>query len=180
MKKKLVDFQQHLSHDIEDEDKAEEYLDDLLPKIGLVIVYFNGLESALDSVLCEYFSDRTDSLGLLVLNKMSYSTKVDLLKRFSDDFHLAFNKSVNIYDQLINDLRESGRLRNMVAHADWESTDEEGYAFVRLKISKTGMQQEYTQFSKEGLSKIVSLITSTKINLYEYWEKRNDLLHGRA
>jgi hypothetical protein len=180
MKSKLVNFQQHLYHDIDDEEKAEEYLGELLPIIGSVIVYFNGLESDLDSVLCEHFTDRTDSIGLIVLNKMTYSSKVDLFKRFSDDFHLAFNKSVNGYEQLINDLRESGRLRNMVAHADWESTNEDGYAFVRLKISKVGMQQEYIQFSKESLLKLVNLINLTRQKLYEFWEERNDILHGRA
>jgi hypothetical protein len=115
-----------------------------------------------------------------VLNKMTYSSKVDLFKRFSDDFHLAFNKSVNGYEPLINDLRESGRLRNMVAHADWESTNEDGYAFVRLKISKVGMQQEYIQFSKESLLKLVNLINLTRQKLYEFWEERNDILHGRV
>jgi hypothetical protein len=180
MKTKLVDFQQHLFHDIEDEEKAQEYLDELLPIIGLVIVYFNGLESELDSVLCECFTDRTDSMGLIVLNKMTYSTKVDLLKRFSDDFQLVFATSIDGYELLISDLRQSGRLRNMVAHADWESTDEEGYAFVKLKISKSGMQQEYIQFSRESLSKLLDLISSTRKNLNEFWERRNDILYERV
>ncbi|WP_420598734.1 hypothetical protein [Neptuniibacter sp.] len=180
MKTKLVDFQQHLFHDIEDEEKAQEYLDELLPIIGLVIVYFNGLESELDSVLCECFTDRTDSMGLIVLNKMTYSTKVDLSKRFSDDFQLVFATSIDGYELLISDLRQSGRLRNMVAHADWESTDEEGYAFVKLKISKSGMQQEYIQFSRESLSKLLDLISSTRKNLNEFWERRNDILYERV
>ncbi|WP_250154711.1 hypothetical protein [Vibrio alginolyticus] len=63
MRNKFIEFQQHLYHDIEDEDKAEEQLDNVLPYIGLIVMYFNALESNLDSVLCENFTDRTDSPG---------------------------------------------------------------------------------------------------------------------
>lgn len=55
MKTKLKEFIQHLSHDVEDEEKAEKYLENALPSIGLIIMYFNSLESSLDSVLCENY-----------------------------------------------------------------------------------------------------------------------------
>lgn len=45
MKYKHQQFQQYLFHDIEDEQEAGEYLEKILPKIGLVVMYFNGLES---------------------------------------------------------------------------------------------------------------------------------------
>ncbi|WP_299491824.1 hypothetical protein [uncultured Shewanella sp.] len=180
MKTKLKEFVQHLSHDVVDEDKAEEYLDDALPSIGLIVMYFNSLESWLDSILCENFTDRTDSTGLIVLNKMNYAAKVDLLKRFSDDFHICLAQPIEGYDQLINDLKESGRLRNLVVHANWESTDEEGYTYVRLKMSKSGMQQEYVQFTKESLQKIIELIIKTQFSLSAYWEARNEALYGSA
>jgi len=180
MKVKLKEFIQHLSHEIEDEDKAEEYLDNALPSIGLVVLYFNSLESSLNSVLCENFTDRTDSTGLIVLDKMNYSAKVDLLKRFCDDFQVGLNQQLNGYEQLISDLREASRLRNLVIHANWESTDDEGYTYVRLKMSKRGMQQEYIQFTEESLQTIIELIIRTRFILYEFWEHRNDVLYGRA
>ncbi|QOP40552.1 hypothetical protein [Sulfurimonas marina] len=177
MKTKLTDFMQHLYHEIDDEEKAEEYLENAIPFIGLIIMYFNSLESSLDSVLCERFTDRTDSTGLIVLSKMSFSAKVDLLKRFCDDFQIALDKNLIGYEQLVNDLKESAKLRNLVAHANWESTNEEGYAFVKLRMSKNGMQQEYVQFTEESLQKIIELIIKTKYNLYEFWEHRNNILH---
>ena len=180
MKTKLKDFIQHLYHEIEDEKKAEEYLDNALPSIGLIVMYFNSLESSLDSVLCENFTDRTDSTGLIVLNQMNYSSKVDLFKRFCDDFQVGVNKQLEGYDALINDLKESGRLRNLVVHANWESTDEEGFAYVKLKMSKRGMQQEYVQFTEESLQKIIELIIKTRFTLEEFWEYRNDVLYDRA
>lgn len=178
MKTKLKEFAQHLYHDIEDEELAEEYIDSALVSIGLIVMYFNSLESSLDSVLCENFTDRTDSTGLIVLNKMNYYKKVDLFKRFCDDFHVDLDKPIDGHEQLITDLRESGRLRNLVVHANWESTNEEGYTYVKLKVSQKGMQQEYVQFTEESLQKIIELIIKTAFKLHEYWKARNSALYG--
>ncbi len=178
-KTKLTEFVQYLSHEIDDEEKAEEYIENAIPFIGLIIMYFNSLESSLDSVLCENFTDRTDSTGLIVLNKMGFSAKIDLLKRFCDDFQFSLNENLEGYERLINDLKESARLRNLVAHANWQSTNEEGYAFVRLKMSKKGMQQEYVQFTEESLEKIIELILTTLSNLHDFWENKNDVLYDR-
>ena len=130
MKSKTKQFIQHLSHDIEDEDKAEEYLDDSLPLIGLVVMYFNSLEKSLDSFICETISDR------------------------SDEFHSCFDSSPADFNDFVRELTEVGKLRNLVVHADWSHTDEEGYTFVRLKTSSNGMLQEYVQFSVESLEKL--------------------------
>lgn len=172
-------FEQHLYHDIDDEKDAEKYLNDCLPLIGHITMYFNGLEQSLDSIICEILNDRTDSTGLIVLHKMTFSSKVDLFKRFSDDIHTHFGNQIDGYNELMKNLKESGRLRNMVVHADWESTNKEGYTYVNLKLSKIGMEQEYVQFSKESLLKIIDLINMTRIDLSEYWEKRNDKLYNR-
>ena len=178
MKQKKKIFEQHLYHDIEDEEKAEEYLDSSLPLIGLIVMYFNGLEKTLDGIICEIFTDRTDSTGLIVLHKMNYSTKVDLFKRFSDDLHINGDIKIDEYDNLISNLKETGRLRNLVVHADWENTDDDGYTYVNLKISANGMEQEYVQFSEDSLKEIIELIFKTRIHLSDYWEKRNRKLYN--
>src|SRR5699024_6964063 len=120
-----------------------------------VVMFFNGLEKALDRFICEIFTNRSDSTGLIVLHKMSYSTKVELFKRFCDDLHYGCDIQIEIYDQLIHNLKESGRLRNLVVHADWENTDSDGYTYVNLRIAKLGMEQEYLQFDEESLKQIV-------------------------
>lgn len=180
MKTKLKGFIRHLSHEIEDEEKAEEYLDNMLPSIGLIVMYFNSLESSLESVLCKNFTDRTDSTGLIVLNSMNYAAKVELFKRFSDSFQTCLSKPLNGYESLIGNLKESGRLRKVVVHANWESTDEEDFTYVRLKMSKKGMQQEYVQFTEDSLQQIIELIIKTRYGLYEFWHYRNDVLYGRT
>lgn len=172
-------FEQHLFHDIEDEEEAEKYLDNCLPLIGYITMWFNGLEQSLDRIICEILNDRTDSTGLIVLHKMTFSSKIDLFKRFSDDIHTCFGKQIDGYNELMKNLKESGRLRNMVVHADWENTNEKGYTYVNLRLSKIGMEQEYVQFSEESLIKIIDLIIKTRVDLSEYWEKRNDKLFDR-
>ncbi|MGL6552313.1 hypothetical protein ACSZNL_03015 [Aeromonas jandaei] len=179
MKSKFTAFEQHLYHDIENDEKTEVHLDNVLSYIGLVVMYFNSLESDLDSVLCEHFSDRTDSPGLIVLNKLNYSAKVDLLKRFCDDFQIGIACSLDGYEQIITNLNECGRLRNMVVHANWEATDAEGYTYIKLKMSKNGMSQEYVQFTESSMEKITSLIIKTRHELGLFWEHRNDMLYGR-
>jgi len=103
---------------------------------------------------------------------MNYNSKAELFKRFCDDFHAVTQKQVEGYDQLLANLRDSGKRRNLVAHADWESVDEDedGYTYVRLSISNNGMNQEYMQFSKDSLRKIINLIYDTRTNLGEHWE----------
>lgn len=177
MKQKKKIFEQHLYHEIEDEDKAEEYLDNSLPLIGLVVMYFNGLEKSLDSIICQMFTDRTDATGLIVLHKMNYSTKVDLFKRFSDDFHLCCDNKIEEFENLISNLKETGRLRNLVVHADWENTDDDGYTYVNLRISTIGMEQEYLQFSENSLKEIIELIFTSRQQLGNYWDKRNEELY---
>ena len=97
-----------------------------------------------------------------------------MLKRFCDDIQASTNRKLIGYDQLLEKLRESGRLRNMVVHANWESTDDEGYTYTRLKISKDGMLQEYVQFTEESMEKITELILRTQNQLFDTWESKND------
>jgi len=178
MKKSIKQFDQYLYHDIEDEDAARKYLDDSLPLVGEVVMYFNGLEKQLDSLLCEAFSDRTDAIGLIVLHGMTYAAKIDLFKRLTDHFHTAACMVVAGYDSLIAELKQVGILRNQVIHADWNNTDEQGYTYVKLKISQGEMEQEYVQFSAVSLEELIRRIWATSEKLEEYWEKRSEILHG--
>lgn len=176
MKTKTRQFVQHLSHEIEDEDRAAAYLDDSLPLIGLVVMYFNAVEKSVDSMICEIISDRTDVPGLIVIQKLMFNAKLDLFKRFSEDFHQSFGSEAPNFDELIRELGEIARLRNLVVHADWNNTDEEGYTFVRLKGSTDGMLQEYVQFSVESLEKLMDRIIAANHLLSDYWEWHSECL----
>ena len=76
-------------------------------------MYFNTLEKSLDAFLCEIISDRTDAPGLIVIQKLMYAAKLDLFKRFADDFHLCEPTKPPKFEELIAELGEVARLRNM-------------------------------------------------------------------
>lgn len=181
IKRKLKAFIQNFGHDIEDEDAAERYLDESLPLVGLVVMYFNALEKSLDSFICEIVSDRTDEPGLIVIHGTQYSTKVDLFKRFCESFNGAFGIEPPAYKGLIDGLLEMGRLRNIVVHADWQSTDEEGYTFVRIKILDKAIHQEYAQLSADALETVLARIVEINHQLSDYQQERGNLLsYGRC
>lgn len=110
---------------------------------------------------------------------MNYATKVELFKRFNDDLLYHVDWKLENYGVLLKSLKECGRLRNLVVHADWENTDKDGYTYVSLTISKEGMEQKYIQFSEDSLAKINELISNTRRHLGDFWENRNEKLYSQ-
>jgi len=133
---------------------TQEFLDATAPLIGYLVHSFNSLEEELNSTICSLIHDGSDEPGLLVIYKMSYSSKVDLLDRYITSMQLSTKKPNPFFDSFIQELREVGRLRNAVIHADWETSDFEGYTFIKHKMGALGMQQEYIQFTPESLQEI--------------------------
>ena len=174
MKRKLKIFTQNLGHDIEDEDVADAYREESLPLVGTVVMYFNALEKSLDSLICDIVSDRTEEPGLIVLQGMHFAQKVDLFKRFCESFHRAVEEPL-AYDRLVDGLLEVAKLRNLVVHADWMSTDEEGFTFVRIKVQKDCLQQEYVQLSADSLERVLERILAVNTQLSYYWEERSEI-----
>lgn len=180
MRKRTREFIQHLAHDFDesDDEALEPFIDDVLPAIGLVVVNFNMLEKTVDTLICSFISDRSDADGLIVINGMPYSAKIDLLQRFCEDRNRALPVPAPAFAGLLDKLREIGRLRNLVVHADWKSTDSEGYTFHRLKISKGHMQQEYVQLTPDAMEPIIDAIVRLNLQLWRYWEELSEALRG--
>ncbi len=145
-----------------DTDDAYDYVQDLLPLIGEVVLFFNSLESDLDHIICEDISDRTDHKGLLVLHTMMYATKVELYERFKSEELRLCNFDIPSFQTLVSNLKECGTLRNRVVHANWQYTDGEGYTHVRFKMGKQGLEHELIQFSVESLEQIIEKIIGAR------------------
>jgi hypothetical protein len=154
-----------------DTDKSYDLIASFTPLIGEIVIAFNGLEASLDSMLCETFSDRSDQKGLMVLHSMMYSTKVDLYKKFNDDFIRGFGWDIPEYKGLISSLKECGVLRNKVVHANWEYTDEDGYTQVKYKIGSGDLEHELCQFSEKSLQSIIDKIYQTRHLLSDFDEE---------
>ncbi|RYE60329.1 MAG: hypothetical protein EOP20_02830 [Hyphomicrobiales bacterium] len=81
MKSQTKQFLQHLSHEIEDEEVGSAHIEDSLPLIGAVVMCFNIVEKNLDRFICEIISDRADSAGLIVLQKLMYNESPRVSRR---------------------------------------------------------------------------------------------------
>lgn len=174
MKNKRSPVGQYIIEGLGESDDSYEYVYELLPLIGEVVLFFNALESDLDHHICFYMSDRSDQKGLLVLTNMMYATKVDLFYRFYSEYLRGMNFQIECFDGLISDLKECGTLRNRIVHANWLQTDEEGYTQVRIKHSKNGLEHELWQFSIESIEKVLEKIHSTRSLLDYFWQSCED------
>lgn len=168
MKSKRAPVGQYIIENLGEMDNAYEYVEDLMPLIGEVVLFFNALESDLDDDICKTISDRSDQKGLLVLHNMMYATKVDLFQRFNSDFQRTFGWDIPGYHDLIASLKECGNLRNRVVHANWQYTDDDGFTQVRIRMSKDGLEHELWQFSIESMLEIIKKINQTRDALDEY------------
>ena len=170
MKTKSKKLDQYLVHDIDDYKSIQNFLKISAPIIGFIVHRFNTLEECLNMTICQWINSRSDTLGLLVIHKMSYSSKVELLNRISTQFQNDTGRQIKIQKELISNLKETGRLRNAVVHAEWENTDFEGYTHVNIKINESGIIQEYLQFDENSLTNILGLINKTIAFFENYWD----------
>jgi len=175
MKSKKVQVGQYAFETKYLEGDNEEFLESIAPLIGYIVYEFNSLEERLTSFICQLISDRSDDQGLILTYKMTYSAKVDLFDRYTSWAQRTCEKTIPIHDEYLKKLKECGRLRNMVLHAEWDSVDKEGYTLVKLKIDKNGIQQEYVQFDENSLEKIQKLIIETYRQFDEYEEQYHNL-----
>ena len=165
MKTKMTPVGQFIIDELGETENAYDYVFDLMPLIGEVIIWFNTLESDIDHILCNFISDRTDQKGLLVVSNMMYATKLDLFERFVTDLSRENESERDWIQKLLASLRECGRLRNKVVHANWMYTNEQGYTQVKIKVSKRGLEHELIQFTTESLQLIIEKIQATRDEL---------------
>lgn len=165
MKSKKVPVGQLLFESIGETDDSYEYVENLIPKIGEIVIFFNALEADVDQILCRYVSDRTDQKGLLILSNMMFLTKIELFERFSSELLRETDDKFLGYNELISNLKECGSLRNKVVHANWMYTNNDGYTQVKIKFGKQGLEHELVQFSIESMNQILTKIENTRASL---------------
>lgn len=161
MKSKTKPVDQYVYHEIDNYELIEKFLEKTAPLIGQIVYRFNTLEECLNLEICQWLNNRTDTFGLIVLHKLNFSSKVELLKRFCITYENDCNIKLPTFKKLIENLHKAGRLRNAVVHAEWENTDFEGYTHVNIKFNRDGFKQEYIQFTEDSLKLIIKHINDT-------------------
>jgi hypothetical protein len=139
-----------------------DFLEATAPLIGHIVHSFNDLDSLLNEIICFLVDRQSDVLGSLIIEKLGFSVKVDLLKRVMAEAMAFFSKPIPNADKIVKDLMQSTKLRNAIVHAEWENMDADGYTYVKMTTHKKhGMQQIYQQFTVESLEEIEIFIDET-------------------
>ena len=171
MKNKKSPVGQYIFDGMGDTEEAYEYVQDFLPLIGKVILFFNSLESELDHIICQIICDRADTMGLQVLHNMSYAKKVDLYDRFTREAIRAhaWDDNIEAFGDIISKLERCGTNRNQVVHANWQSTNNDGYTHVKFTKGSQGLEHQFVQYTVESLEKIIKEIieVSSAIQAFE-------------
>ncbi len=174
MKSKSKPVDQYIYHEIDDPNKIEKFLAKTSSLIGQIVYRFNSLEECLNLEICSWLNSRSDTFGLIVLHKLNYSSKVDLIKRFYLTYENDCKIKLPTSNKLIHNLQEAGRLRNAIVHAEWENTDFERYTHVNIKFNRDGFKQEYIQFTAPSLKSIIKLINET-IKLFDKVDEEKNI-----
>lgn len=178
MKSKRIPLEQFAFLTKNLEENNTEFLELISSHVGHLVFEFNLLEERLSSFIWMLISERSDSKGVLITQNMNYSAKVDLFSRYSSYIQNILEKEISIHSKMIQDLKECGRLRNMVVHAEWNSVDLDGYAFIKFHYKQNDIIQEFVQLDENSLIKIRNLIIETHNLFDDYDEAYSEIIRN--
>jgi hypothetical protein len=169
---------------LDSEEDLAKYLEELAPRIGWIIIYFNSLEDGVarcirEAILRDPVQDeRVD----VFLAEMLFSGKCRAL--------------VHLYGQLIESgcvkytqddltkleetLVECARRRNEYAHADWIGLMKGNYVRVKTQSKKRGILHRYRKFDLVQVESDIAFIDHARDALDDFNETISDQLWGRA
>ena len=154
-------------------EKFEQYINNISPLIGKIIISFNNLDDTVNYVIKEIVSDPNykDEIPWIFISEMSYNNKINVLKKLIN-FFLRFSEKdyENDFNNLINRLSECGRKRNYIVHANWMEINSDLLVKIKTKIKKDGAKNLYKVIKKENLIEIENYIDETNDILDNFFE----------
>lgn len=168
----------------EDEGEFEQYLEDVAPYIGWVIIYFNSLEDHISDFIREiilrdpFHDERLD----VFLSEMMFAGKCNALINLYGQ--LVISKSVSYTHEDLNELEfmlvECSKRRNEYAHADWIGVRKERFVRVKSKSKKTGTIHKYKKIEISELRIDAEYISEARHILCEFNENIQNQLYERT
>lgn len=159
---------------VEDEELFN-YLVDLAPEIGWIIIHFNALEDQVsgfirEAILRDAFQD--ERMDVFLAN-MLFSSKaralLDLYGQMIEDGALAVTYAeLREVDVL---LTECSTRRNEYAHADWIGMKQGGYVRVKSQSKRSGISHRYKKYELAQVQADVDFISAARDTLYELNER---------
>ena len=168
---------------LDSEEELEEYLEQIVPYIGWVIVFFNSLEDSISSYLREAIlhdplqDERLD----VFLSEMLFSGKCKALMHLYGQ--MIESASVKFTHEELNELEkvllECSKRRNEYAHADWIGAKKDAYVRVKSQSKRRGIFHRYKKFELSQLEDDVNYISKARDLLDDFNEKIHDQIWGR-
>jgi hypothetical protein len=104
-------------------------------RIGHLVIDFSLLESSLNLALVESFHGGSHEPGYVVVEKLRMSDKIDLFnKMYLRMVHFQSKKGKDELAVIRKRLEDVNTFRNMVAHANWATLDEERFVRTKVKV----------------------------------------------
>lgn len=164
-------------------EELDAYLEEIVPSIGWITVYFNSLEDHISdfirqAILRDPFQDeRLD----VFLSEMMFSGKCRALMHLYGQ--MIETKSVQYthkdLDALETMLFDCSSRRNEYAHGDWIGVRKENYVRVKSQSKKTGVFHRYKKFDMTRLNEDVEYINNARFTLDEFNDKIYEQLLGQ-
>ncbi len=161
--------------DTVDETELYDYLSNLAPQIGWVIIYFNSLEDEIASYIREAIlrdpiqDERMD----VFLAGMMFSAKtralLDLYGQMIESCALAVTREdlARLEEMLI----ECANRRNEYAHGDWVGMKLGGYVRVKSQSKRNGISHRYKRYDSVRIEADVNFISKARDTLDEFNER---------
>lgn len=172
--------------DAVDDSGLSDYLSDLAPEIGWIIIYFNSLEDEVSgcirqAILRDALQDeRMDVFLAGMLFSAKARALLDLYGQMIDSGGLEItHEDLRKVDVL---LTECATRRNEYAHADWIGMKLDGYVRVKQQSKRTGISYRYKRYDLARVQGDVEFISEARDELYEFNERLWDQLraHGQV
>lgn len=165
-----------------DDSGLSDYLSNLAPEIGWIIIYFNSLEDEVSGCIREAIlrDPLQDERMDVFLAGMQFSAKaralIDLYGQMIESGGLEItHEDLRKVDML---LTECATRRNEYAHADWIGMKLDGYVRVKQQSKRTGISYRYKRYDLARVQGDVEFICKARDELYEFNERLWDQLRA--
>lgn len=167
---------------VDTDEELEDYLEEVAPLIGWVVVYFNSLEDHVGDFIRQmvlrdpYQDERLD----VFLSDMMFAAKSRALLHLYGQVIVDCSVSITLAElnELEKVLTECANRRNDYAHADWIGVRKEGYVRVKSQSKKTGIFHRYKRIDVTKLQEDVAYIREARYTLNAFDDAIQDQLPG--
>lgn len=135
--------------------------------IGRVFVSFSGLEEMLDRMMMYTANPNADADGLMLVNMFTFIQKLNYVVRsilpFINDTKKKTLRGIS------KDIEACIEIRNLVAHAKWETLTYDGFVRCQTRTDKDGyMYFRYFEFTDDTFKGIVESIDAVMQDVIDF------------